>query len=129
MGTFGNALLALVAIFTTVRLVTIAATISAQLFGKTLLMNPIGFLKQFIKKKDQDVFVRIRHPFIKWVMKIGHYSKLKNVFYWMECINFMQNGGNDILPISFVDLLIIRDPFNKYVMPIIMAFNGYGLII
>lgn len=42
MGAVGNALLALAAIFTTVRLVTIAATISAQLFGKTLLMNPIG---------------------------------------------------------------------------------------
>ncbi|CAB4157732.1 Bacteriophage lambda, GpH, tail tape measure, N-terminal [uncultured Caudovirales phage] len=42
MGAVGNSLLALAAAFTTVRLVAIAATISTQLFGKTLLMNPIG---------------------------------------------------------------------------------------
>jgi hypothetical protein len=42
MGAVGNALLVLAAAFTTVRLVAIAATISTQLFGKTLLMNPIG---------------------------------------------------------------------------------------
>ena len=42
MGTFGNAILALTAAFTALRLVTIAANISAQLFGKTLFSNPIG---------------------------------------------------------------------------------------
>jgi hypothetical protein len=42
MGAVGNALLVLAAAFTTVRLVAIAATISTQLFGKTLLSNPIG---------------------------------------------------------------------------------------
>lgn len=42
MGAVGNSLLVLAAAFTTVRLVAIAATISTQLFGKTLLMNPIG---------------------------------------------------------------------------------------
>ena len=42
MGTFGNILLALAAAFTTIRLVTIAATISQNLFNVALLSNPIG---------------------------------------------------------------------------------------
>jgi hypothetical protein len=44
MGAFGNTLLALVAIFTTIRLVTIAATISQNLFNVALLSNPIGIV-------------------------------------------------------------------------------------
>lgn len=44
MGAFGNVLLALVAIFTTIRLVTIAATISQNLFNVALLSNPIGIV-------------------------------------------------------------------------------------
>ena len=44
MGAFGNSLLALVAIFTTIRLVTIAATISQNLFNVALFSNPIGIV-------------------------------------------------------------------------------------
>ena len=44
MGAFGNAMLALVAIFVAVKLVTIAATIAQNLFGVSLLMNPIGLI-------------------------------------------------------------------------------------
>ncbi|CAB4157191.1 Bacteriophage lambda, GpH, tail tape measure, N-terminal [uncultured Caudovirales phage] len=44
MGAFGNTLLALAAIFTTIRLVTIAATISQNLFNVALLSNPIGIV-------------------------------------------------------------------------------------
>jgi hypothetical protein len=44
MGTFGNILLALAAAFTTIRLVTIAATISQNLFNVALLSNPIGII-------------------------------------------------------------------------------------
>jgi hypothetical protein len=44
MGAFGNVLLALVAIFTTIRLVTIAATISQNMFNVALLSNPIGIV-------------------------------------------------------------------------------------
>lgn len=44
MGAFGNTLLALVAIFTTIRLVTIAATISQNLFNVALFSNPIGIV-------------------------------------------------------------------------------------
>ena len=44
MGAFGNVLLSLVAIFTTIRLVTIAATISQNLFNVALFSNPIGIV-------------------------------------------------------------------------------------
>jgi hypothetical protein len=44
MGAFGNILLALAAAFTTIRLVTIAATISQNLFNVALLSNPIGIV-------------------------------------------------------------------------------------
>ena len=44
MGTFGNAILALTAAFTALRLVTIAATISQNLFKVALLSNPIGII-------------------------------------------------------------------------------------
>jgi hypothetical protein len=44
MGAFGNALLALAAAFTAIRLVTIAATISQNLFNVALLSNPIGII-------------------------------------------------------------------------------------
>jgi hypothetical protein len=44
MGAFGNALLALVAIFAAVKLVTIAATIAQNLFNVSLLANPIGII-------------------------------------------------------------------------------------
>ena len=42
MGAFGNMLLVLAAAFTTIRLVTIAATISQNLFNVALFSNPIG---------------------------------------------------------------------------------------
>ena len=44
MGAFGNMLLVLAAAFTTIRLVTIAATISQNLFNVALLSNPIGIV-------------------------------------------------------------------------------------
>lgn len=44
MGAFGNAILALTAAFTALRLVTIAATISQNLFKVALLTNPIGII-------------------------------------------------------------------------------------
>jgi TP901 family phage tail tape measure protein len=42
MGTFGNVMLGLISLFVTLRLVAIAATIAQNLFGKSLLANPIG---------------------------------------------------------------------------------------
>jgi hypothetical protein len=44
MGAYGNAILALTAAFTALRLVTIAATISQNLFKVALLANPIGII-------------------------------------------------------------------------------------
>ena len=44
MGAFGNVLLALAAVFTTIRLVTIAATISQNLFNVALFNSPIGLV-------------------------------------------------------------------------------------
>jgi len=44
MGAYGNAILALTAAFTALRLVTIAATISQNLFNVALLSNPIGIV-------------------------------------------------------------------------------------
>jgi hypothetical protein len=44
MGAFGNAMLALIAIFTAIRLVTIAASIAQNLFNVSLLANPIGII-------------------------------------------------------------------------------------
>jgi hypothetical protein len=44
MGAFGNAMLALIAIFVAVKLVTIAATIAQNLFNVSLLSNPIGII-------------------------------------------------------------------------------------
>jgi hypothetical protein len=44
MGAFGNILLALAAAFTTIRLVTIAATISQNLFNVALFNSPIGLV-------------------------------------------------------------------------------------
>ena len=44
MGAFGNAMLALIAIFVAVKLVTIAATIAQNLFNVSLLANPIGII-------------------------------------------------------------------------------------
>lgn len=44
MGAFGNAMLALVAIFVAVKLVTIAATIAQNLFNISLLSNPLGII-------------------------------------------------------------------------------------
>jgi TP901 family phage tail tape measure protein len=42
MGTFGNVMLGLISLFVTLRLVSIAATIAQNLFGVSLLANPIG---------------------------------------------------------------------------------------
>ena len=44
MGAFGNTILALTAAFVTLRLVTIAATISQNLFNVALFKNPIGII-------------------------------------------------------------------------------------
>ena len=44
MGTFGNVLLGLTAAFVALKLVTIAATISQNLFNVALLSNPIGII-------------------------------------------------------------------------------------
>lgn len=44
MGTFGNVILGVIAMFTALRLVMIAATISQQLFNVALFSNPIGLI-------------------------------------------------------------------------------------
>jgi len=99
MGAVGNALLALAAVFTTVRLVAIAATISTQLFGKTLLMNPIGiFIAAMIALGVATVALYLKFEIVRKVINsvinfiIGLIENWLNT--WIFVINRIIDGIN-----------------------------------
>jgi hypothetical protein len=106
MGAFGNALLALVAIFTTVRLVTIAATISAQLFGKTLLMNPIGIIVAAV---------------------IAFVVAMAALYVKFESVRKVVNMLGEVL--KFVVMNAIAGVYNYFVTFINVAITGINLLI
>lgn len=106
MGAFGNALLALVAIFTTVRLVTIAATISAQLFGKTLLMNPIGIIVAAV---------------------IAFVVAMAALYVKFESVRKVVNMLGEVL--KFVVMNAIAGVYNYFVTFINVAIVGINLLI
>ena len=106
MGAFGNALLALVAIFTTVRLVTIAATISAQLFGKTLLMNPVGIIVAAV---------------------IALVVAMAALYLKFESVRKVVNMLGEVL--KFVVMNAIAGVYNYFVTFINVAITGINLLI
>jgi hypothetical protein len=106
MGAFGNALLVLVTIFTTVRLVTIAATISAQLFGKTLLMNPIGIIVAAV---------------------IAFVVAMAALYVKFESVRKVVNMLGEVL--KFVVMNAIAGVYNYFVTFINVAIVGINLLI
>jgi hypothetical protein len=106
MGAFGNALLVLVSIFTTVRLVTIAATISAQLFGKTLLMNPIGIIVAAV---------------------IAFVVAMAALYVKFESVRKVVNMLGEVL--KFVVMNAIAGVYNYFVTFINVAIVGINLLI
>lgn len=99
MGAFGNVLLALVAIFTTIRLVTIAATISQNLFNVALLSNPIGIvIASVIALTVAAVALYLKFEIVRKVINsvinfiIGIIENWLNA--WIRIINLIIDGIN-----------------------------------
>ena len=99
MGAFGNVLLALAAAFTTIRLVTIAATISQNLFNVALLSNPIGItIAAVIALGVALVALYLKFEIVRKVVNsvinfiIGLLENWLNA--WIRIINFIIDGIN-----------------------------------
>ena len=99
MGAFGNALLALVAVFTAIKLVSIAAAISVKLFGVALLSNPIGiFIASVIALGVATVALYMKFEIVRKVVNsvinfiIGIIQNWLNA--WIGVINGIITGIN-----------------------------------
>ena len=106
MGAFGNAMLALIAVFTTLRLVTIAATISQNLFKVALLTNPIG------------IFV---------AAAIAFAVALAALYVKFESVRKVVNMLGEVL--KFVVMNAIAGVYNYFVSFINVAITGINLLI
>jgi len=106
MGTFGNVLLGLVTLFTLVRAVTIAATISQNLFNVALLANPIG--------------ITIAYFIALGVILAGLYIKFAVV---REAVGMIGTA------LKFVFMNTVALVFNYFVTYINVAITGINLLI
>jgi hypothetical protein len=106
MGTFGNVLLGLVTLFTLVRAVTIAATISQNLFNVALLANPIG--------------ITIAYFIALGVILAGLYIKFAVV---REAVGMIGAA------LKFVFMNTVALVFNYFVTYINVAITGINLLI
>jgi hypothetical protein len=106
MGTFGNAMLVLITIFTTIKLVSIAAAIATKLFGVALLANPIG------------IFVASVIAFV--VAMAALYVKFESV---RKVVNML----GEVL--KFVVMNAIAGVYNYFVSFINVAITGINLLI
>lgn len=106
MGAFGNALLALAAAFTTIRLVTIAATISQNLFNVALLSNPIGITVAAV---------------------IAFVVAMAALYVKFESVRKVVNMLGEVL--KFVVMNAIAGVYNYFVSFINVAITGINLLI
>jgi len=106
MGTFGNVILGLTAAFVTLRLVTIAATISQNLFKVALLTNPIGI-------------------FVAAAIAFG--VALAALYLKFESVRKVVNMLGDVL--KFVVMNAIAGVVNYFVTFINIAITGINLLI
>ena len=106
MGTFGNVLLGLVTLFTLIRAVTIAATISQNLFNVALLANPIG--------------ITIAYFIALGVILAGLYIKFAVV---REAVGMIGAA------LKFVFMNTVALVFNYFVTYINVAITGINLLI
>ena len=106
MGAFGNALLALVAIFTTIRLVTIAATIAQNLFNVALFSNPIGIIVAAV---------------------IAFVVAMAALYVKFESVRKVVNMLGEVL--KFVVMNAIAGVYNYFVTFINVAITGINLLI
>ena len=106
MGTFGNVILGLTAAFVTLRLVTIAATISQNLFKVALLANPIGI-------------------FVAAAIAFG--VALAALYLKFESVRKVVNMLGEVL--KFVVMNAIAGVVNYFVTFINIAITGINLLI
>lgn len=106
MGAFGNALLVLAAAFTTIRLVTIAATISQNLFNVALLSNPIGITVAAV---------------------IAFVVAMAALYVKFESVRKVVNMLGEVL--KFVVMNAIAGVYNYFVTFINVAITGINLLI
>lgn len=106
MGAFGNAMLALTAAFVTLRLVTIAATISQNLFKVALLTNPIGIIVAAV---------------------IAFVVAMAALYLKFDAVRKVVNTLGEVL--KFVVMNAIAGVYNYFVTFINVAITGINLLI
>lgn len=106
MGKAGNVILGLVALFTTLKLITFAATIAQNLFNVALFSNPIGIT-------------------IAVVIALG--VALFALYLKFESVRTVINAIGDVL--KFVVMNAIAGVYNFFVGFINMAISGFNALI